>query len=107
MLFSALNLQANKLGTILQVVEMSMEAYIRSSLICIWHTATLIFLPLLAARTGTRCGNRCAFSLTECRINCNKLFVFGVMFRSNIFVSLYNKELYYYISVLSNVANVV
>lgn len=90
MLFSASNLQANKLGTILQVVEMNMGAYVRSRLICIWHTAPLIFPPLLAVPTGTRCGNRCAFSLTECTINCNKLFVFGVTFRSNISVSLYN-----------------
>lgn len=52
------DLQASKLGTILQLVAASVGACVRSSLIYIWHTATVTFLPLLAVLTGTKYGNR-------------------------------------------------
>lgn len=66
-----------------------MGSYVRRSLICIWRTATLTFLPLLAVLAGIKYGNRCAFSLMECRTDCSRLFVFGIMFSSNTFASLY------------------
>lgn len=82
------DLQASKLGTILQLVVASVGAYVRSSLIYIWHMTTITFLPLLAVLTGTKYGNRWTFSLTESRSDCSKMFVFGIKSRSNICVHI-------------------
>lgn len=52
------DLQASKLGTTLPLVGASMGACVRNSLVYIWHTATITFLPLLAILIGTKFGNR-------------------------------------------------
>lgn len=82
------DLQASKLGTTLPLVVASVGACVRNSLIYIWHTATITFLPLLAILLGTKYGNSWAFSLIVSRSDCSKLFVFGIMSRSSTCVHM-------------------
>lgn len=47
-----------QMGTVLQLVAVSVGVYVRSSLLYIWHTAAITFLPPLAVLTVTNYSSR-------------------------------------------------